>query len=105
MIQGLSANLNALKTYEDQLAATANNIANVNTPGYATSIYNSVSDYTQAAETRQDTVELSSGQQTSGVDLGREMTNMIVEKRAFQYNVAAVKTQDEMLGTLIDLKG
>jgi flagellar hook protein FlgE len=33
------------------------------------------------------------------------MTDMLVEKRAFQFNVAALKTQDEMLGTIIDLKG
>lgn len=88
MIQGLYSNLNALNKYTGDLAKTSSNIANINTPGYKS---NSVGA---------DSVEI----QTSGVDLGKEMTDMIVEQRGFEANIDAIRTQDEMIGTIIDLK-
>ncbi|MGE4268264.1 MAG: flagellar basal body rod C-terminal domain-containing protein [Deferribacterales bacterium] len=94
MIQGLYNSLNGMKTQVDALDKTANNVANINTPGYKTV-------ETAAADENMDKVDI----QWSGVDAGKEMTDMLVEKRAFQFNVAALKAQDEMLGTVIDLKG
>ncbi|MCD8554811.1 flagellar basal body rod C-terminal domain-containing protein [Seleniivibrio sp.] len=94
MIQGLYNSLNGMNTQVDALDRTANNVANINTPGYKTV-------ETAAADENMDKVDI----QWSGVDAGKEMTDMLVEKRAFQFNVAALKAQDEMLGTVIDLKG
>jgi len=94
MIQGLYNSLNGMKTQVNALDRTANNVANINTPGYKTF-------ETAAADEVMDKVDI----QWSGVDATKEMTDMMVEKRAFQFNVAALRTQDEMLGTIIDLKG
>jgi len=94
MIQGLYNSLNGMKTQVDALEKTAHNVANINTPGYKT-------PETAAADEVMDKVDI----KWSGVDAAKEMTDMTVEKRAFQFNVAALKAQDEMLGTLIDLKG
>lgn len=94
MIQGLYNSLNGMKTQVDALERTANNVANINTPGYKT-------PQTAAADETMDKVDI----QWSGVDAAKEMTDMLVEKRAFQFNVEALRTQDEMLGTIINLKG
>ncbi|WP_282608011.1 flagellar basal body rod protein FlgC [Pelagibius sp. Alg239-R121] len=37
------------------------------------------------------------------VSLEQEFVNQILAKRAYQANVAVIKTQDEMLGSLMDL--
>ena len=39
------------------------------------------------------------------VSLETEFSNQILAKRAYQANVAVIKTQDEMLGSLMDLDG
>ncbi len=49
--------------------------------------------------------ELASGAlESSNVDLGREMTDQVGNLRAFQINAKMVRTQDEMLGTLLDIR-
>jgi flagellar basal-body rod protein FlgC len=40
----------------------------------------------------------------SGTDLAREMVNMIVTQRSYEANTKIVRTGDEMLGTLLDIK-
>lgn len=94
MIQGLYNSLNGMKTQIDALDRTANNVANINTPGYKTPL-------TAASDEAMDKVDI----KWSGVDAAKEMTDMMVEKRAFQFNVEALRAQDEMLGTIIDLRG
>jgi flagellar hook protein FlgE len=42
--------------------------------------------------------------QGSGVDLSKEMTNQIVGEKVNAVNVSAIKAQDEMLGSLLDIK-
>lgn len=88
MIHGLSSNLNAIQNYTDSMSKTADNIANINTPGYKS---NSVT---------YDSAEIS----TSGVDVSKEMTGMIVQQRGFEANINALRTYDQMLGTVIDIK-
>ena len=38
----------------------------------------------------------------SNVELGPELVDMVVSQRAFEANLAALKTADEMVGTVID---
>lgn len=45
-----------------------------------------------------DVVEL------SNVNIAEEMVGMMVAQRSFEANVKAIKTADEMLGTLLDIK-
>lgn len=41
----------------------------------------------------------------SNVDLGRELVDLILGSRGFEAGIETVRTQDEMLGSLLDLKG
>ncbi|MWT08301.1 flagellar hook protein FlgE, partial [Escherichia coli] len=40
----------------------------------------------------------------SNVDLGQEMVNMIVYQRNYQSNSQTIKTQSELLQTLVNLR-
>ena len=40
----------------------------------------------------------------SGTELAREMPHMIVTQRTYEANAATVRTADEMLGTLLNIK-
>ncbi len=42
--------------------------------------------------------------QASGTDLAREMVNLITDQRVFEANVKMLRTEDEMLGTVLDIK-
>jgi len=39
----------------------------------------------------------------SGTDLATSMVNLIMDQRAFEANTASVRTQNEMLGTILDI--
>lgn len=41
--------------------------------------------------------------QSSGTDLAREMVNLITDQRVFEANLATLRRQDEMLGTVLDI--
>ncbi|MBQ4566872.1 MAG: flagellar basal-body rod protein [Desulfovibrio sp.] len=40
----------------------------------------------------------------SGTDLAREMTSMISTQRSFEANAVVVRTADDMLGTVLDIR-
>ena len=40
----------------------------------------------------------------SNVDLAEEAVNQIIGQRGFEANIQTVKTADEMLGTILDIK-
>lgn len=46
----------------------------------------------------------SAGSQNANVDLAKETTTQIVAQDSNAVNASAVKTQDKMLGTLLDMK-
>jgi flagellar hook protein FlgE len=40
----------------------------------------------------------------SNVDLGEETVNQILAQRGFEANISTLKTVDDMLGTILDIK-
>ena len=46
----------------------------------------------------------SSAIEESNVDLTQELVNMIVAQRAYQANAQTIKTQDQVLQTLVNLR-
>ena len=40
----------------------------------------------------------------SNVDLGEETVNQILAQRGFEANLKTIKTADDMLGTILDMK-
>lgn len=106
--------MSALNAFTAKVDAAAGNIANSQTPGYKAAKVTLKGDAGSGvvAEVSRDesqgplavigpggdTVEL------SNVDLAGEMVGMIEAQRGFEANVKVIKTADEMLGTLLDIK-
>lgn len=122
----IDANLQALTALSVGTAVNANNIANVNTDGFKHSRaqFETGPDGqgVSVAEIRQSTTPgplVPSLQRVedpvtgyvdtqyqyvegSNTDLARELVGMSVYQRAFEANVAAIRTWDEMTGTVIN---
>ena len=98
----ISSNISSISSHQTMLNTGANNIANVNTDGYApkdTRISNTGNSVTANTRTSDD-----NGSSRSQTDLSKELTDQIVAQDATALNVTAIKTQDEMLGTVLDIK-
>ncbi len=116
MISSINSNLSALVAFGKKMGVTSNNIANVNTDGFKKSrviLNEGHSGEVRAAIEQVDTpgpihtvIEdgLAMEKELSNVDLTQEIPEMIPTKRAYEANLKAIKTLDEMMGALIDLK-
>ena len=127
MIDAISSAQSGLSAMTTSMAATANNVANVNTDGYKSkdvrletgpqgqgvrvadvAVDNSAGGYRPAAVSGQNEAgvyEPSVGMvETSNVDLARQSVNMMETSRAFEADVAVARTQDDMVGTLLDMR-
>jgi len=98
----ISTNLSSLQANQVFMNTNANNIANVNTDGFIptdtrmSENKNSVSATTRLAD--------DNGSLKSQTDLTKELTDQVVISSVEEANVSAIKTQDEMFGTLLDIK-
>ena len=119
-----SPSLSALSSLSTSLQATANNIANVNTNEFKASSARfetgPMDQGVQISEVRKDgspgafvqapvfteengrAIQRQGWVESSNTDVAREFTNMISTERAFQANVASIRTADEMLGTILN---
>jgi flagellar basal-body rod protein FlgC len=117
MITALNGTISALRAFVTKLGVTADNIANVNTDGFKRNravLHEDLSggvrvqlSKDQSPGLRYDVIE--DGQkiekETSNVDLGQEIPDLMLTKRAYQANLKTIETQDEMLGSLLDTIG
>jgi len=117
MIQGIAASMNAIQAVAERFNRTGRNIANLNTDGYKSdrvvfdegpkpgtvqaNVSVDLSPGSVRAEETENGLEMV---EMSNVDLGKEMVNMMIDKRAIKANLAALKTADKVLGTVIDIK-
>jgi len=80
----------------------ANNIANVNSDGFVPSDTRITNDGNSLSA---NTVKANdSGSPKSQTNLSKEIPDQLIAQDATAVNIAAIKTQDEMLGSLLDIK-
>ena len=99
----ISNNVSSIQAQQTMLNTSANNVANVNTDKFVpsdTRIINSSNSSVAAYNVKAD----DNGSQKSQTDLAKEIPDQIVSQNATGVNVAAIKTQDQMFGTLLDIK-
>ncbi len=121
----LAASLSALDAYALSQQVTANNLANMNTEEFRASrvtledVANQGGVAVQEVRETSDAPPLVPSQRLlevqgqvvqeqacvegSNTDVAREMVNLMVNQRAFEANAAAVRVQDEMVGTVLDI--
>ena len=98
----VSTNISSISAHQTMMNTTANNVANLNSDGFVPSDTrisenkNSVSANTRVSD--------DNGSLKSQTDLAKEIPDQIIAQDAAAVNVAAIRTQDEMLGTLLDIK-
>lgn len=98
----ISNNISSMQAHQTMLNTSANNVANVNTDGFVpkdTRVSNAGGS--PIANTR---VADDNGSQKSQTDLSKEITDQVISQDAVAVNVSAIKTQDEMFGSLLDIK-
>lgn len=98
----ISNNIASLQAHQTMLNTSANNVANANSDGFIPTQTRVVGgeNLVKAQNVQAD----NSGVQTSQTDLSKEMVTQIVVEDVTALNVAAIKTQDDMFGTLLDIK-
>ena len=116
-MHSIHTSLSAIRAVGRKMAVTADNIANAQTEGFKKSrtvITQGEADDVQAHITRDNTqgpmvTETVGGEmkttEKSNVDLTEEMPQLMVAKHAYRANLKSIRTQDEMLGMVIDLVG
>jgi len=116
MITGLSNSISALFAFGKKMAVTANNVANLQSEGFKKSrtlleegSHGAVTAQIETVNTpgvviteedEQGTVQ----RELSNVDLEKEIPESILTERGYQANLKMIETQDEMLGSLLDIK-
>ena len=98
----IASNISSISSHQTMMNTSANNVANVNTDGFRPSDtkISSDSESTKANTRLND----DTGSARSQTDLAKELTDQIIAQDASAVNVNAIKTQDEMLGSLLDIK-
>jgi len=98
----VSNNISSIQAHSTMLNTTGNNIANVNTDGFVPS--ETRMSGTKSSVTAYNAKADDNGSRISQTDLAKEIPDEIIAGNATGVNVAAIKTQDQMFGTLLDIK-
>lgn len=96
-----SSNVSSLIAHQNFTNASAHNVANVNTDGF-------VPTRTTLNETpggvRADFLKAdNNGSNLSQTDLAKEMTDQVISQNGHASQVTAIRTKDEMMGSLLDI--
>ena len=98
----ISNNISSIQAHQTMMNVNANNVANVNTDKFRPTDTrmvdngNSVSPSTRKAD--------DNGSLRSQTDLSKEIPDQMIVQGVTAANVSAIKTQDEMFGSLLDIK-
>ncbi len=93
----ISSNVNSLMANQTYMNNNASNIANVNTQDYKATQTTISSDENGA-------IQAQSTKTQSETDLSKELTDQIIIENVQEANVNTIKTQDQMTGSLLDIK-
>ena len=116
MLSAIYPTFTGLAAFATQIAVTAHNLANINTNGFKKSKTELVAvdtggvlpvvqkDQSAGPSILNDTGLGPAQLELSNVDLGEEVVNQILAQRGFEANISTLKTADDMLGTILDIK-
>lgn len=112
MIDGFNASFAGLSIFSRQLETIANNTANINTDGFK-------AGKTAVVENKQGVPVLivsldrtsaipiqgpdSPVREISNVELSQELPNLLVARRGYEANLKALKVEDELIKSTMDL--
>ncbi len=91
----MQVNVNSIVAHADWMANNSNNIANIDTQGYKAS--DTVLQNDGAG------ISASSSKSESRTNLTKEITDQISISKGIEANVAVIKTENKILGSLLDI--
>jgi flagellar hook protein FlgE len=100
----ISSNVSSLMSNQTWMNNSAANVANVNTDGYVPRD-TTISETQNGGTKANTTLSTSTGSEKSQTDLTKEITDQITIEKTAASNVQAIRTQNEMLGSLLDIRG
>ncbi len=115
MIGAIHSALSGLTAFSKQIEVTAHNVANISTDGFKKSHVEFVSvetggvlpvvrkDDSAGPTVLRDSSYGPTQVELSNVDLGEEAVNQIIGQRMFEANIQALKTANDMLGSILDI--
>ncbi len=92
----MTSNINSLNAHSNWMANSAENVANINTKNYH-AIDTVIND--QGI----DNIKANSSRGNNPTSLSKETTDQIVDSTGFDAQVKAIKTQDDIVGTLLNM--
>lgn len=99
----ISSNISSLQANQTFANNNAHNIANVNSDGFIPT-NTTISQSTPSSVTANSTPADDTQSTKSQTDLSKELTDQVTIENVQGANVAAIKTQNELFGTLLDIK-
>lgn len=107
--------ISALNAFGTRMGVTSNNVANVNSDGFKSSrtvleegqnssVKARIQKSTDPGPMVQDELSANGMKEMSNVDLAKEIAGTIPTQRGYEANLKMVRTQDEILGQVIDMK-
>ena len=96
-----SANVSSMISHQNFSNNNAHNIANVNTDGFIpskTTLHETAGGVKAVSQAATD-----NGSSLSQTDLTREITDQVIVQNGHEVQGTAIRTKDEMMGTLLDL--
>jgi flagellar hook protein FlgE len=108
-ISALNAGLSGMKSYQTALDTSAHNVANASTNGFKPQTVQFQEQVNGGVQTNisqagAQAAANAQGDASSETDLTSEIVNQIQYQAGFNFSAKMVKTADQMLGTLINLK-
>ncbi|MCI4399174.1 MAG: hypothetical protein JHC37_01300 [Campylobacteraceae bacterium] len=98
------SSISSMKAHSTWMDVNANNVANVNSDKFKsvdTKLQEGQENNPKAVLRENERV---AAENRSNTDLAKELTDQIPIEKGFGVNAKVVKTKDEMLGTLMDIK-
>ena len=98
----IQTNVSSIQAHQTLLNNSAHNVANVNTDGFVPTqtTLNDTGSGVRASSTK----ATDNSSERSQTDLAKELPDQMIAQDGVAVNVTAIRTQDEMLGTLLDIK-
>lgn len=100
----ISSNVSSIMSNQTWMNANANNVANVNTDKFVPQ-ETTISETQNGGTKANREMATSNGSEKSQTDLSKELTEQKTIEKTTQANVQAIRTQDEMYGSLLDIRG
>lgn len=96
-----SSNVSSLTAHQNFANTNANNIANVNTDGFVPT-RTTLSENRGGVQANFQKVD-NNGSELSQTDLTRELSDQVIVENGHKVQATAIRTKDEMLGSLLDM--